>query len=87
MSVNFISRPLNFDEGEGIGKVMAATYGEQRADLYYSGPIKALGDGVAFMVGGYVDSNKASAAIRSPTRRITSRVPSKKNGTTVRSSR
>ncbi len=58
MSVNFISRPLNFDEGEGIGKLMAATYGEQRADLYYSGPIKALGDGVAFMVGGYVDSNK-----------------------------
>ena len=58
MSVNFISRPLNFDEGEGIGKVMAATYGEQRADLYYSGPIKSFGDGVAFMVGGYVDSNK-----------------------------
>jgi iron complex outermembrane receptor protein len=58
MSVNFISRPLNFEEGEGIGKLMAATYGEQRADLYYSGPIKALGDGVAFMVGGYVDSNK-----------------------------
>jgi iron complex outermembrane receptor protein len=58
MSVNFISRPLNFDQGEGIGKLMAATYGEQRADLYYSGPIKALGDGVAFMVGGYVDSNK-----------------------------
>jgi iron complex outermembrane receptor protein len=58
MSVNFISRPLNFDEGEGIGKLMAATYGEQRADLYYSAPIKALGDGVAFMVGGYVDSNK-----------------------------
>ena len=58
MSVNFISRPLNFDEGEGIGKVMAATYGEQRADLYYSGPIKALGDGVAYMVGGYVDSDK-----------------------------
>src|ERR1700733_7454956 len=56
MSVNFISRPLNFDEGEGIGKLMAATYGEQRADLYYSGPIKALGDGVAFMVGGYLDS-------------------------------
>jgi iron complex outermembrane recepter protein len=58
MSVNFISRPLNFDEGEGIGKLMAGTYGEQRADLYYSAPIKALGDGVAFMVGGYFDSNK-----------------------------
>jgi outer membrane receptor protein involved in Fe transport len=58
MSVNFISRPLNFDEGEGIGKLTAATYGEQRADLYYSAPIKALGDGVAFMVGGYVDSNR-----------------------------
>jgi iron complex outermembrane recepter protein len=58
MSVNFISKPLNFEEGEGIGRLMGATYGEQRADLYYSAPIKALGDGVAFMVGGYVDSNK-----------------------------
>jgi outer membrane receptor protein involved in Fe transport len=58
MSVNFISRPLNFDEGEGIGRLMGTTYGEQRADLYYSAPIKALGDGVAFMVGGYVDSDK-----------------------------
>ena len=58
MSVNFISRPLNFDEGEGIGRLMAGTYGEQRADLYYSAPIKALGDGVAFMLGGYFDSNR-----------------------------
>jgi outer membrane receptor protein involved in Fe transport len=58
MSVNFISRPLNFDEGEGIAKLMAATYGEQRADFYYSAPIKALGDGVAFMVGGYLDSDQ-----------------------------
>jgi outer membrane receptor protein involved in Fe transport len=58
MSVNFISRPLNFDEGEGEGRLMGATYGEQRADLYYSAPLKALGDGVAFMVGGYVDSDK-----------------------------
>ena len=58
MSVNFISRPLNFDEGEGIAKLMAATYGEQRADFYYSAPIKALGDGVAFMVGGYLESNQ-----------------------------
>jgi iron complex outermembrane recepter protein len=58
MSVNFISRPLNFDEGEGIAKLMAATFGEQRADFYYSAPIKALGDGVAFMVGGYLDSDQ-----------------------------
>jgi iron complex outermembrane recepter protein len=58
MSVNFITKPLNFDEGEGEGRVMAATYGEQRADLYYSAPIKALGEGVAYMVGGYIDSNK-----------------------------
>ena len=58
MSVNFISRPLNFDEGEGIAKLMAATFGEQRADFYYSAPIKALGDGVAFMVGGYLESNQ-----------------------------
>jgi len=58
MSVNFISKPLNFDEGGGEGKVMAATYGEQRADLYYSAPIKALGEGVAYMVGGYIDQDK-----------------------------
>ena len=58
MSVNFITKPLNFDEGEGEGKVMAATYGEQRADLYYSAPIKAFGDGVAYMVGGYIDQDK-----------------------------
>jgi iron complex outermembrane recepter protein len=58
MSVNFISRPMNFDQGEGAGKLMAGTYGEQRADLYYTGPLKALGDGVAFMVGGYIDSDK-----------------------------
>jgi outer membrane cobalamin receptor len=58
MTVNFISRPLNFDEGEGESRLMAATYGEQRADLFYTAPLKALGDGVAFMVGGYVDSTQ-----------------------------
>lgn len=57
-SINFISKEMNFNEGEGVGRLMGATYGEQRADLYYTAPIKALGDGVAFSVGGYADSTK-----------------------------
>jgi len=57
-SINFISRDLNFDELESEGRLLGATYGEQRADLYFSGPIKALGDGVAFSLGGYADSTK-----------------------------
>ncbi len=57
-SINFISKAMNFDETEGVGRITGATYGEERADLYLTGPLKALGDGVAFSVGGYVDSNK-----------------------------
>jgi iron complex outermembrane recepter protein len=57
-TINFISKPMNFDEGQGEGRLMGATYGEQRADLYYTAPIKALGNGVAFSVGGYADSTK-----------------------------
>jgi iron complex outermembrane recepter protein len=55
-SINFISRPLNFDHGGGIVQALGATYGEGRGDLWYSAPIKALGDGVAFAVSGYYDS-------------------------------
>jgi iron complex outermembrane receptor protein len=57
-TVNFISRPMNFEEGEGVGRLMGATYGEQRADLFYTAPLKFLGEGVAFSVGGFADSTK-----------------------------
>lgn len=57
-TVNFISRPMNFEEGEGVGRVMGATYGEERADLFYTAPLKFLGDGVAFSAGGFIDSTK-----------------------------
>jgi iron complex outermembrane receptor protein len=57
-TINFISKPMNFDELEGVGRLMGATYGEERADLYVTGPLKFLGDGVAFSAGGYADSTK-----------------------------
>ena len=57
-TVNFISRPMNFEEGEGVGRVMGATYGEERADLFYTAPLKFLGEGVAFSAGGFIDSTK-----------------------------
>lgn len=57
-TINFMSKPLNFEDGEGIARIMGATYGEQRADLYYSAPLSFLGKDWAFMVGGYVDSSK-----------------------------
>ena len=57
-TVNFISRPMNFEEGEGVGRIMGATYGEERADLFYTAPLKFLGDGVAFSAGGFIDSTK-----------------------------
>ena len=57
-TVNFISKPLNFDEFEGTGRLTGATYGEERADLYMTGPLALLGPDVAYSLGGYVDSNK-----------------------------
>lgn len=57
-SINFISKPMNFDEAQGEGRLMGATYGEQRADLYYTAPLAFLGKDVAFSVGGYADSTK-----------------------------
>jgi iron complex outermembrane receptor protein len=57
-TVNFISKPMNFEEGEGVSRLSGATYGAERADLFYTAPIKALGPGVAFSVGGYADSTK-----------------------------
>ena len=53
-SINFISRKLNFDEGNGLAQVMGTTYGERRADTWYSAP---LAEGLAFAVSGYYDSN------------------------------
>jgi iron complex outermembrane recepter protein len=59
-SINFISRPLNFDQAGGIARITGASYGDERADLWYSAPIKntILGDNVAFAVSGYFDSTK-----------------------------
>lgn len=54
-TINFISRPLNFDQEGGLVKIQGATYAEGRADVWYSAPIKALGDGVAFALSGYLD--------------------------------
>lgn len=54
-TINFISRQLNFDHEGGLFKVTGATYGEGRGDFWYSAPIKALGDGVAFGLSGYID--------------------------------
>jgi outer membrane receptor protein involved in Fe transport len=59
-TINFISKPMNFDEAEGTGRLTGATYGEQRADLFYTAPLPFLGNNVAFMVGGYADSTKGT---------------------------
>jgi outer membrane receptor protein involved in Fe transport len=59
-TINFISKPLNFNEAEGMGRLTGATYGEQRADLFYTAPLQFLGKDVAFMVGGYADSTKGT---------------------------
>jgi iron complex outermembrane receptor protein len=53
-SINFISRKLNFDQGGGLAKIAGTTYGERRADVWYSAPIT---EGLAFAASGYYDSN------------------------------
>jgi len=53
-SINFISRKLNFDEAGGLARIMGTTYGERRADAWYSAPIA---DNLAFAISGYYDSN------------------------------
>jgi iron complex outermembrane recepter protein len=55
-TINFLSKPLNFEEASGVGQLLGTTYNEQRADLFYTAPLKFLGDGVAFGAGGYFDS-------------------------------
>lgn len=52
-SVNFITRKPDFDHTDAIAQLSATTYGERRADMYYSAPIT---DGLAFNVGGYIGS-------------------------------
>jgi iron complex outermembrane recepter protein len=53
-SINFISRALNFDQGGGLAQVSGTTYGQRRADAWYSAPIA---DNLAFAISGYYDSN------------------------------
>lgn len=55
-SINFISRKLNFDQGGGVGRIMGTSYGDRRADIWYSAPIPGLKE-TAFAVSGYYDSN------------------------------
>lgn len=52
-SVNFISRRLNFDHGGGLAKLQGTTYGDKRADYWYSAP---LTHNLAFALSGYFDS-------------------------------
>src|SRR5260221_1029670 len=56
-TINFISRRMNFSEAQGLGKLSGTSYGDKRADLYYTAPVPLLGSDTAFSVGGYVDSN------------------------------
>ncbi len=55
-TINFISRQLNYDQAGGLIKAEGTTYGEGRLDGWFSAPIKALGDGVAFGISGYYDT-------------------------------
>jgi iron complex outermembrane recepter protein len=57
-TINFLSKPLNFDTAEGTGRLTGTTYNEHRADLYYTAPLRFLGPGVAFSAGGYFDSTR-----------------------------
>lgn len=53
-TIDFISRKPNFEKAEGIAKVQVQSYGEKRADFYYSAPLK---DNLAFNIGGYISSS------------------------------
>jgi outer membrane receptor protein involved in Fe transport len=54
-TINFISLKPNFDKPEASVRFTGTTYGDYRADGYFSAPIT---DSLAFNVGGYVDSDK-----------------------------
>jgi iron complex outermembrane recepter protein len=53
-SINFISRALNFDTGSGITRLTGSTYGDRRADFWYSAPLTT---GLSFAISGYYDSD------------------------------
>ena len=54
-TINFISLKPNFDKPTASVRFTGTTYGDYRADGYFSAPIT---DGLAFNVGGYVVSQK-----------------------------
>jgi iron complex outermembrane recepter protein len=53
-TINFISKRPNFDKPEAMVRFTGASYGDMRADGYFSAPIT---DSLSFNVGGYIDSN------------------------------
>jgi outer membrane receptor protein involved in Fe transport len=53
-TINFISVKPNYDHATAMTRFTGTSYGEMRADGYFSAP---LADNVAFSVGGYVTSN------------------------------
>jgi outer membrane receptor protein involved in Fe transport len=53
-TINFISLKPNYDHATAMTRFTGTSYGEMRADGYFSAP---LADNVAFSVGGYVTSN------------------------------
>lgn len=53
-AINFIPRTPNFETSEAIARLTVESYGERRADFYYSAPLSA---DLAFNVGGYVSSS------------------------------
>ena len=53
-TINFISKRPNFKRSEGIARITVQSYGERRADMYFSEPIA---EGLAFSVGGYISSS------------------------------
>lgn len=61
-SINFISRELNHDSLDVQSKFSGTSYGDVRGDVWISGPIKALGNDVAFSLSGYYSSSKGTRA-------------------------
>ncbi len=56
-TINFISRPLNYDQAGGLFRVTAASYGDERADLWYSAPVAK---DMAFSISGYDDTTRGT---------------------------
>jgi outer membrane receptor protein involved in Fe transport len=46
---------MNFDEAEGVARLTGASYGDERADFFYTGPVV---NDLAYSFGGYFDSTK-----------------------------